>query len=68
MFQYRVGKKYLNPTIGEVSTKPTKLATIEASSVRGTDGSYDMSSVPEGDKKGGPIYFTELVIIYPSMT
>jgi len=45
-------KKYLNPTIGEVSTKPTKLATIEASSVRGTDGSYDMSSVPEDKKKG----------------
>lgn len=44
--------KYLNPAIGEVSNKPTKLATIEASSAKGTDGSYDMSLIPEAEKRG----------------
>ena len=41
-------KQYLGGTLD----KPQPLETITASSVRGTDGSYDMSLIPEDKKKG----------------
>ena len=41
-------KQYLGGTLD----KPQPLETITASSVRGTDGSYDMSLIPEDKKRG----------------
>ena len=43
---------YLQPTVGEVSEKPTPLLTIEASEVRKENGEYDLDLIDEDRRKG----------------